>query len=151
MNTFGSLLNTSSFSPELFHRLAFLHFLRKLACQVAFIIIASKVIFRKNATRARPQANPCNNSGEGAKEHEKKYLKNDENSFMFRHQSEFHNNEPPDWSFKVVKTFKDPLSRQIGEAMLIKNHQGILLNSKAEFHQPPIVKIRHEIVTGLDE
>ena len=86
-----------------------------------------------------------------AKEHEKKFLKNDENSFMFRHQSEFHNNEPPDWSFKVVKTFKDPLSRQVGEAMLIKNHQGILLNSKAEFHQPPIVKIRQQIITGLDE
>ena len=86
-----------------------------------------------------------------AKEHEKKFMRQDENSFMFKHQTEYHNNQPPDWSFKVVKSFKDPLSRQVGEAMLIKNHQGILLNSKAEFHQAPLVRVRQEIVRGLDE
>ena len=86
-----------------------------------------------------------------AKEHEKKFMRQDENSFMFKHQTEYHNNQPPDWSFKVIKSFKDPLSRQVGEAMLIKNHQGILLNSKAEFHQAPLVRVRQEIVRGLDE
>ena len=69
---------------------------------------------------------------------------------MYKHQVEFHKDEVPDWSFKVVKTFKDPLSRQVGEAMLIKNHKGILLNSKAEFHQAPLVRIRQEIVIGLE-
>ena len=38
--------------------------LSKLARQITFIFIESKVIFRKNATGARPRANPCNNSGE---------------------------------------------------------------------------------------
>ena len=92
----------------------------------------------------------CRNLYTRAKEHERKCEKKDENSFMYKHQVEFHKDEVPDWSFKVVKTFKDPLSRQVGEAMLIKNHKGILLNSKAEFHQAPLVRIRQEIVTGLD-
>ena len=46
---------------------------------------------------------------------------------------------------------KDPLSRQVTEAILIKNHQGILLNSKSEFYQPPLVRVRQEVVTGLEE
>ena len=70
---------------------------------------------------------------------------------MHRHQEEFHKNETPDWSFKVIKSFKDPLSRQVSEAVLIKNHKGILLNSKSEFHQPPLVRIRQEIIRGLEE
>ena len=70
---------------------------------------------------------------------------------MFRHQAEKHNNEEADFDLKVIKSFKDPLSRQVTEAMLIKNHQGELLNSKAEFFQPPIVKIRRDIVRGLGE
>ena len=86
-----------------------------------------------------------------AKEHERKFMKRDENSFMHKHQTECHKDEQPDWSFKVLKTFKDPLSRQVGEAMLIKNHKGILLNSKAEFHQPSIVRIRQELVSRLEE
>ena len=49
-----------------FLRFSSLRLLRKLACQAAilFIEIESKVIFRKNATRARLQANSFNNSGE---------------------------------------------------------------------------------------
>ena len=86
-----------------------------------------------------------------AKEHERKFMKGDENSFMHKHQTECHKDEKPDWTFKVLKTFKDPLSRQVGEAMLIKNHKGILLNSKAEFHQPSIIRVRQEIVSGLEE
>ena len=49
------------------------------------------------------------------------------------------------------KTFKDPLSRQVTEAVLIKNHRGQLLNSKAEFHQPSIVRIQSEIIRGLQD
>ena len=68
---------------------------------------------------------------------------------MYRHQVEKHNSEAADFDLKVVNSFKDPLSRQITEAVLIKNNEGELLNSKAEFFQPPIVKIRREIVRGL--
>ena len=83
-------------------------------------------------------------------EHERKRMKKDESSFMHRHDIETHPDDPPNWSFKVIKSFRDPLSRQVSEAIHIKNHEGILLNSKSEFFQPPLVKIRKEIVRGLE-
>ena len=54
-----------SVSLELLHWLACQRILRKFACH--FIFIASKVIFRKNATWVRPRTNPCKNSGETEK------------------------------------------------------------------------------------
>ena len=63
---------------------------------------------------------------------------------------EKHGSNPVEFEMKVVKTFRDPLSRQVTEAVLIKNHQGELLNSKSEFYQPSLIKIRSEIVKGLD-
>ena len=84
------------------------------------------------------------------REHIKKYERGDESSFMFRHQVEKHGSNPVEYEMKVFKTFRDPLSRQVTEAVLIKNHQGELLNSKSEFHQPSLIKVRSEIVNGLD-
>ena len=55
---------TSSVSPELLHWSACSQLWRKLARQIAFIIIESKAIIRKNARGARARANLCNNSGE---------------------------------------------------------------------------------------
>ena len=81
----------------------------------------------------------------------KKCNKKDPNSFMHKHQQEYHNGNDPDFEMKVLKSFKDPLSRQVTEAILIKNHQGILLNSKSEFYQPPLVRVRQEVETGLEE
>ena len=69
---------------------------------------------------------------------------------MLKHQMEKHNGESVEFQMRVVKTFKDPLSRQVSEAVLIKNHRGDLLNSKAEFYQPPLVKIQSEIIQGLE-
>ena len=71
--------------------------------------------------------------------------------FMFRHQVERHDSKPVEFEMKVVKSFRDPLSRQVTEAILIKNHQGELLNSKSEFHQPSLIRIHSEIVKGLDD
>ena len=48
---------------------------------------------------------------------------------------------------KVTGTYKDPLSRQVAEAVLIMRSTGStyeILNSKAEFRQPPIVGVRRE-------
>ena len=85
------------------------------------------------------------------KEHEKKLEKEDESSFMYRHQREKHGSNPVEFEMRVVKSFRDPLSRQVTEAILIKNHQGELLNSKAEFYQPSIVRVRSEIIDGLED
>ena len=85
------------------------------------------------------------------KEHEAKMRRQDENSFMHRHQMEKHEGAPGNFRMRVVKTFKDPLSRQVTEAVLIKIHRGELLNSKSEFHQPSIVRIQSEIIRGLQD
>ena len=85
-----------------------------------------------------------------AKEHLRKLDKKEESSFMHKHQVEKHNGEPANFQMRVFRSFKDPLSRQVTEAVLIKNHRGNLLNSKAEFFQPPLVRIRNEILRGLD-
>ena len=81
----------------------------------------------------------------------KKASKGDPNSFMIKHQAEYYNSEPPKFTSKVIKSFRDPLSRQVTEAILIKNHRGgPLLNSKSEFFQPSIVEVRQEVVRGLE-
>ena len=85
------------------------------------------------------------------KEHMNKLRRKEENSFMYKHQVEKHGGTDVDFQMKVVKKFKDPLSRQVTEAVLIKNHRGELLNSKAEFYQPPLVRIRSEIIRGLQD
>ena len=64
-------------------------------------------------------------------EHMRKYQRKDENSFIFKHQVEKHNSQPANFGMRVVGSFKDPLSRQVTEAVMIKNHQGTLLNSRA--------------------
>ena len=84
------------------------------------------------------------------KEHEKKFERKEESSFMYRHQQEKHNSNPVEYEMKVVRSFRDPLSRQVTEAILIKNHRGELLNSKAEFYQPPLIRVQSELVRGLD-
>ena len=75
-----------------------------------------------------------------------KLRRKEENSFMYKHQVEKHGGTDVDFQMKVVKKF-----RQVTEAVLIKNHRGELLNSKAEFHQPPLVRIRSEIIRGLED
>ena len=45
--------------------------------------------------------------------------------------------------------YKDWLSRQAAESVFISKMQGEILNSKSEFHQPPIVTVRREINRGL--
>ena len=77
-------------------------------------------------------------------EHEK-----NKSGFIIKHQNEKHNAEPPEFRWKVLKTFRDPLSRQTAEAVSIRRHQGELLNSKAEFHQPLLVQVRSEVVRGI--
>ena len=64
-----SEISTSSVSPELLHWSACSQLWRKLARQIAFIIIESKAIIRKNARGARARANLCNNFGETEEVH----------------------------------------------------------------------------------
>ena len=55
------------------------------------------------------------------------------NSFILRHWMKHHGTSisPPNFTFKVIKTFKEPMSRQIVEALLILEKG--TLNLKSEF------------------
>ena len=50
----------------------------------------------------------------------------------------------------LIKTFKDPLSRQISEGVYIfktQDNENIkLLNSKSEWRQPSLIEMRQDIV-----
>ena len=81
--------------------------------------------------------------------HNDKYLKKQKESFMYNHQIEKHGGAPANFKIKVLQSFKDCLSRQAAEATFISRTPVELLNSKAEFFQPPIVQVRKEIQRGL--
>ena len=49
--------------------------------------------------------------------------------------------EKVDISMKVVGTFQSCLVRQVNEGVRIKRSQAQLMNSKAEFHQHPVVRV----------
>ena len=85
-------------------------------------------------------------------EHLEKYEKKAEKSFMYSHQMECHEGAPAAFTTKVTGSYKDPLSRQVAEAVLITRSSGStseVLNSKSEFRQPPIVRLRREVNVGI--
>ena len=82
-------------------------------------------------------------------EHENKYVKKNTDSFMVKHQNQFHNGEPAKMKVSFVKSFKDAMSRQISESVLIFKTQesgNILMNSKAEWRQPSMIEMREEVI-----
>jgi hypothetical protein len=82
------------------------------------------------------------------KEHIGKYLSQKQNneSFIKKHQIEKHNDLPADFSAKVVDTFKDCLTRQISEGIHLRRSNVTVLNAKSEWHQPPLWSVQSEIV-----
>ena len=51
---------------------------------------------------------------------------------MIQHQQDAHNSEQPEFHFRVVRSFKTSLERQIGEAIRIQS-RGNVLNRRGEF------------------
>ena len=83
-------------------------------------------------------------------QHKEKYDKRGKDSFMVNHQNEKHNGEPANFKIKIIKSYRDPLSRQTAEGVHItRSSRGEVLNSKNEFHQASIVQIRREVTRGL--
>ena len=62
---------------------------------------------------------------------------------LWKHAQMVHGgNTSVSYSMKVVKCFKDPLSRQINEAVRIDNCNATTqLNSKTEWHGPATVRL----------
>ena len=71
-----------------------------------------------------------------------------EPSFMKRHLEEYHRDADIRNSFKarVTKKNTDSLSRQVREGVYIRRSTRRTMNNKSEWFQPPIFRIRSEIV-----
>ena len=67
---------------------------------------------------------------------------------MKNHQAEKDNDAEADFNFKVLKSFKDPLSRQIYKGIQIRRATGEVLNSKLEYYQQATYTVRHETMHG---
>ena len=82
-----------------------------------------------------------------SKEHVKNYekKKKEGESFMGRHSDEKHHGVEANFSARVTGVFRDCLSRQVSEGVSIRRCQNEVLNSKAEWHQPALWRVRSEI------
>ena len=69
-------------------------------------------------------------------------------SFINNHQVETHNGEQPSFSVKVIKSFKDPLSRQVYEGVHIRNCSEESLNTKLDYYQTSTYRMRREVLHG---
>ena len=87
-----------------------------------------------------------------SKEHVSKFnskvqAKREESAF-YKHMETTHGGIQPNQTFgdlfdiKVLKAYKKPFTRNAEEGTYIANHNGELLNSKSEWHQPRIVRTK---------
>ena len=65
---------------------------------------------------------------------------------MRKHEIEKHDGKTVKFGAKVTHTNRDCMSRQIREGTVIRRSEKPLLNSKTEWFQPPIYRVRNEIV-----
>ena len=81
-----------------------------------------------------------------AKEHMGKAHEKSKESFIHNHQIEKHNGEEAD--FSVIKSFNDPLSRQVYEGIHIRKNISVSLNTKLDYYQPSTYNMRREMLHG---
>ena len=81
-------------------------------------------------------------------EHIDKARKKSDDSFISNHQRECHNGEEPKFNVKVLKSFQDPLSRQVSEGVYIRRNPHNSLNTKLDYFQTSTYRIRLEILHG---
>ena len=83
-----------------------------------------------------------------AKEHSSNYTKKTPKSFMQKHQTRRHRGEPGSYAARVTGSYTDCLSRQVSEGVRIRRCNVEVLNSKTEWHQPPLWRVQNEIYRG---
>ena len=83
-----------------------------------------------------------------AKEHIGKYnsRKRCHDSFIKKHQDEKHEGRQAQFKAKTTGVFRDCLSRQVSEGVYIRRSDKTVLNSKSEWHQPPLWRVQNEII-----
>ena len=72
----------------------------------------------------------------------------EEDSFMKKHMEDKHAGLEEDFRAKVTHMNKDCLTRQVREGILIRRSSKELMNTKTEWFQPPLFRIRSEIVNS---
>ena len=65
---------------------------------------------------------------------------------MRKHEVEMHDGKEVSFKARVTHSNKDCLSRQVREGVLIRRCRGPIMNSKAEWFQPPLFKVLNEVV-----
>ena len=87
----------------------------------------------------------------GTSSHRELYNKNSQKSFMKNHQDLKHQGEPERFKCLVMRKFRDPLTRQVSESLNIANGMNAveLCNSRAEYHEPQIVRVSRGVQRGL--
>ena len=86
------------------------------------------------------------------KEHECALEQKQEENALWKHCLVAHEGEKVEFSMQVVGTFQSCLERQVNEGVRIENSKAdICMNSKAEFHQPSIVRVSTVLGNHNDE
>ena len=83
-----------------------------------------------------------------AKEHLSNYRTGGEKSFIRKHQLKKHNGEEGVFKAKVTASYRDCLSRQVGEGVSIRRSKVEVLNGKSEWHQPALWRVQSEVYRG---
>ena len=78
-------------------------------------------------------------------EHDRKLETQDKESFMIKHQAEKHDGQPASFEGRVTGSFRDCLSRQVSEGVTIRRCPYKILNSKSEWHQPSLWRVRSQL------
>ena len=85
------------------------------------------------------------------KEHREALKNKNEKNALYKHWKNCHekDNETEkdrieNFKMTIKESFPDPLSRQVNEGVKIKRFEGNLLNSKAEWNMPPVIRINVE-------
>ena len=79
-----------------------------------------------------------------AKEHVADRVSMQEDSHMLKHWLCDHPDllEPPKFKFRIIRSFQDPLTRQLAEAVRIERSGEGILNSKSEFNRCRIPRLK---------
>ena len=78
------------------------------------------------------------------KEHMNGHASKKKDNPIYKHQTNFHPGQEPNYTMKALKFFKDPLTRQINEGVRINNSRSSpdhLMNSKSEFRQGEVARV----------
>ena len=74
-------------------------------------------------------------------------MKDSPQSFMTIDQTEKHYGEAADFIAKVTGCFKECFSCQISEGVYIRRSNCEVLNSKSDWYQPALCRVRNELTT----